>query len=168
MTISQTVYDAQIALIENLRTKLAELERERDELALRLAKHHPIGPREPRTDMVICPNCTEQFPALSVDDQDRRAEAERQIETLEAKLAGLEAELTAANRECDVRAERELGYLARAQSAEARADRLEAALRDAIECVEYWGDGDYASEYFKNKCDFAGDIKRLRDALEGT
>lgn len=90
MTISQTVYEAQIALIENLRAELTELKRERDELALRLAKHHPSGPREPRTDMVICPTCTEQFHALSVDDQDRRAEAERRIETLESKLAECE------------------------------------------------------------------------------
>lgn len=47
----------------------------------------------------------------------------------------------------------------------ARADRLEAALRDAIECVEGWGA--YAPEYFKNRWDLAGDMKRLRGALEG-
>lgn len=46
---------------------------------------------------------------------------------------------------------------------EAQRDRLAAALQDAIECVESWGA--YASEYFQNKHDLAGDLARLRAAL---
>lgn len=46
-----------------------------------------------------------------------------------------------------------------------RAEQLEAAIRDAIGCVEGWGA--YADEYFQKKWDLEGDIKRLRAALEG-
>ena len=46
-----------------------------------------------------------------------------------------------------------------------RIDKLEAALRDAIECIEDWGA--YADDYFKEKWDLKGDIARARRALEG-
>lgn len=41
---------------------------------------------------------------------------------------------------------------------------LIAALEDAIECVQSWGD--YASDYFQRKHDLAGDIARLTAVLE--
>ena len=44
-------------------------------------------------------------------------------------------------------------------------DRLTAGLRDAIECVESWAA--YADDYFATKWDLAGDLARLRAALEG-
>lgn len=45
----------------------------------------------------------------------------------------------------------------------ARIAELEKALREAIECVEMWSG--YASEYFRDKHDLAGDLKRLRSVL---
>ena len=39
------------------------------------------------------------------------------------------------------------------------AGRLRTALLDAIECVDFWGS--YASDYFKEKHDLAGEIARL-------
>jgi hypothetical protein len=46
--------------------------------------NHQLGPREPRNDMVICPNCTCQFGAISVDDQKERSRMEAEIERLRA------------------------------------------------------------------------------------
>ena len=42
--------------------------------------------------------------------------------------------------------------------------RLRAALQDAIDSVESWGA--YASPYFQEKWDLAGDIKRLQAVLD--
>lgn len=53
--------------------------------------------------------------------------------------------------------------LERAEAAEARVAVLESALADAIECVEAWSA--YASDYFKDKHDLAGDLARLRAAI---
>jgi hypothetical protein len=47
----------------------------------------------------------------------------------------------------------------------ARIAQLEAALADAIECVGSWAA--YASPYFQEKHDLAGDIARLQAALAG-
>ena len=44
-----------------------------------------------------------------------------------------------------------------------REQKLEAALSDAIECVEEWAA--YASPYFQEKHDLAGDLARLRAVL---
>ena len=44
--------------------------------------------------------------------------------------------------------------------------RLREALEDAIESIEGWGA--YASEYFKDKHDLAGDLARARAALEAS
>lgn len=44
-------------------------------------------------------------------------------------------------------------------------ERLRAALRDARECVQAWSG--YASEYFCEKHDLAGDLARIDAALEG-
>ena len=44
----------------------------------------------------------------------------------EAVIARLTGDLAGANRECEVRNQRELGYMARAQSAEAEVERLRA------------------------------------------
>ena len=41
---------------------------------------------------------------------------------------------------------------------------LRAALADAIEAVEFWSG--YASDYFKDKHDLAGDMIRLHAALD--
>ena len=41
----------------------------------------------------------------------------------------------------------------------AEVDRLRTALLEAIECVDFWGS--YASDYFKEKHDLAGEIARL-------
>lgn len=41
-------------------------------------------------------------------------------------------------------------------------ERLRAALLDALEDVEHWGA--YASEYFQEKWNLAGDIARIREA----
>jgi len=46
---------------------------------------------------------------------------------------------------------------------DAEAERLRAALRDARECVETWAG--YASEYFRDKHDLAGDLARIDAAL---
>lgn len=45
----------------------------------------------------------------------------------------------------------------------AEIERLRAALRDARECVETWAG--YASEYFRDKHDLAGDLARIDAAL---
>jgi hypothetical protein len=45
-------------------------------LRSQLAALTPGGPREPDNSMVICPNCTHQFTAISVDDQARLAAAQ--------------------------------------------------------------------------------------------
>lgn len=45
-----------------------------------------------------------------------------------------------------------------------RIAELEKALRDAIECVQDWSG--YASEYFQEKHDLAGDLKRLTSHLQ--
>lgn len=47
-----------------------------------------------------------------------------------------------------------------------RIQALEAALADAIECVESWGA--YADAYFQQKHDLAGDLSRLRVTLPPT
>lgn len=44
-----------------------------------------------------------------------------------------------------------------------RVKELENALQDAIECVSDWGS--YASDYFKEKWDFDGDLARLKAVL---
>ena len=46
---------------------------------------------------------------------------------------------------------------------QARVRELETALGDAIECVESWAA--YATDYFREKHDLAGDLARLRAAL---
>jgi len=43
-------------------------------------------------------------------------------------------------------------------------EKLRAALRDARECVQAWAA--YASEYFRDKHDLAGDLARIDAALE--
>ena len=43
-------------------------------------------------------------------------------------------------------------------------ERLREALREAADGIESWGA--YASDYFKEKWDLAGDIARARRALE--
>jgi chromosome segregation ATPase len=43
-----------------------------------------------------------------------------------------------------------------------RNEELEKALEDAAECIESWGG--YASTYFQDKHDLAGDIERTRTA----
>jgi hypothetical protein len=45
----------------------------------------------------------------------------------------------------------------------ARIAMLESKLLDAIECTAMWGA--YASAYFQEKHDLAGDLKRLKSAL---
>ena len=49
------------------------------------------------------------------------------------------------------------------EALKAEIQQLRAALSDAIECVQSWGD--YASEYFQDKHDLQGDIARLELAL---
>jgi len=51
----------------------------------------------------------------------------------------------------------------RIAEADARIAVLENALREAIESVEDWAG--YASEYFQDKHDLAGDLQRLRSFL---
>lgn len=48
-------------------------------------------------------------------------------------------------------------------AARAEVARLREVVADAVECVEAWAA--YASDYFKEKHDLAGDIARLRAAL---
>lgn len=48
----------------------------------------------------------------------------------EAMIARLTGDLRGANRECEVRQERELGYLARAESAEAEVKRMQEYIRE--------------------------------------
>jgi hypothetical protein len=52
-----------------------------------LPSNHQLGPREPRNDMVICPECTCQFIAICVADQQERSRMETEIERLRAALA---------------------------------------------------------------------------------
>lgn len=49
------------------------------------------------------------------------------------------------------------------EHANARIAELEGALREAIESVEDWAG--YASEYFREKHDLEGEVKKLRAAL---
>lgn len=72
--------------------------------------------------------------------QNDHATACEQIDRLRAENERLAGELASANRECEVRNERELGYLARAQSAEAElaalraaAERLHESMCNAVE-----------------------------------
>jgi len=51
----------------------------------------------------------------------------------------------------------------RAETAEARVKELEEALREAIDAIEGWAG--YASDYFRDKHDLAGDLSRARAAL---
>lgn len=61
--------------------------RQRAEAAeAKLAALAPGGPRVPDNSMVICPNCTHQFPAISVDDQKERASLRQQLEAAQALL----------------------------------------------------------------------------------
>ena len=46
-----------------------------------------------------------------------------------------------------------------------RIEQLEAALREAVEDIEFWGA--YASEYFQDKHDLKSSIQNARKALEG-
>ena len=46
-----------------------------------------------------------------------------------------------------------------------RIEKLEAALREAVEDIEFWGA--YASEYFQDKHDLKSSIQNARKALEG-
>lgn len=55
-----------------------------------------------------------------------------------AALAGKDAEIASRERECAVRNERELGYLSRAQNAEARASRAEAEAAGLRADAERW------------------------------
>ena len=48
---------------------------------------------------------------------------------------------------------------------QAEIERLRALLSEAIEEVENWGA--YASPYFQQKHDLAGELKRLRSAMQG-
>jgi hypothetical protein len=75
---------------------------------------------------------------LMYECADLRARAEK----AEAERDASRAELASANRECEIRNERELGYLARAQTAEAELARL-TTLRpshqyDAKWLVQWW------------------------------
>jgi hypothetical protein len=47
------------------------------------------GPEHPDTSMVICPRCTSQFHAISVDDQTHRAALERDAARLRQALQGM-------------------------------------------------------------------------------
>jgi len=55
-------------------------------------------------------------------------------------------------------------YWREKNATDARIAQLKEGLIDAIECVEEWST--YASEYFQNKHDLAGDIARLKSYLE--
>lgn len=50
------------------------------------------------------------------------------------------------------------------RNAEAERDRLREALEFALESIESWGC--YATEYFRQKHNLDGDLKRVRQALE--
>ena len=49
------------------------------------------------------------------------------------------------------------------QKAASRIEALEAALSEAYAAIEFWGS--YASEYFKEKHDLAGDMAKASDLL---
>ena len=68
--------------------------------------------------------------------------------------------LLARCREQDAKIGKMLGYHV---EDEARIAQLEQALIEAIDMVEWWGA--YASDYFKDKHNLAGDIAELRAAL---
>lgn len=96
-------------------------------------------------------------------------------ESLARRLAEVEAErdANATARDAWERLHGELSALTkrdltlaadRVAAAEARLAEVEQALRDAIECVESWAA--YASGYFQEKHDLAGDLARLRAVLD--
>jgi|SRR5579871_1466500 len=68
-----------------------------------------LGPREPDNSMVICPNCTCQFAAISVNDQKERERLRAALEAI-AKSGGRWGEYTAVkNVQCIAIAEKALG-----------------------------------------------------------
>ena len=60
---------------------------------------------------------------------------------------------------------REYGACGMVFEAADRIEQLEAALREAVEDIEFWGA--YASEYFQDKHDLKSSIQNARKALEG-
>lgn len=61
------------------------------------------------------------------------------------------------------RAEHQAACAAEVERLTRERDGLAKALADAIECVESWSA--YASDYYREKHDLAGDLARLRAAL---
>lgn len=49
---------------------------------------------------------------------------------------------------------------------EAELERLRVLLDEAADCIAGWGA--YASEYFQDKHDLAGDVRRFREAASST
>ncbi len=84
---------------------------------------------------------------------DLQAVAVKAEDAAEVRVAELEAENTELAQDIEAQVETE-GKL------RDRVAELEAALRDAIGCIEDWAS--YASEYFQEKHDLAGDLTRLR------
>jgi len=70
----------------------------------------------------------------------------------------------ALNRQYDVYAAAREEYRKKIAELAAENEKLRAALRDARECVQAWSG--YASEYFREKNDLAGDLARIDAALE--
>lgn len=85
--------EGELAVIENRlpdpsKIQDCEIERLRAELArvtAELAALKPTGPREPRNGMVICPTCTEQFAAISVDHQQELASMKRELQRIDCR-----------------------------------------------------------------------------------
>ena len=71
----------------------------------------------------------------AAERQQRLAEyyaAKAELAAAWAEIERMTGELASANRECEVRNERELGYLARAQSAEAELEALRADGKETV------------------------------------
>jgi hypothetical protein len=99
----------------------------------------------------------------------------------EAMIARLTGDLAGANRECEVRNQRELGYMARAESAEAEAGRLRkmrdglgaacdlsAARAEKAEAALANLQGDYTEEasYLRKRAEKAeAEVERLREYI---
>lgn len=86
-----------------------------------------------------------------------------QWEDYERMTAAKDAEIERLRAEVDEWKRRGEAYFQTAEQQGKRAEQLAEALREARDMVEDWAG--YASEYFQNKHDLAGDLAKLDTAL---
>lgn len=101
----------------------------------------------------------ETYLALRLD------KAELEVEKLKKEIEALVRDANALVKEGDFQLEKRNKAEAEVHALRDEIKKLTVALWDAIDCVLAWSA--YASEYFKEKHDLAGDLARLRAVLKG-